>query len=205
MASNAVTPLLRANLLQQTLSTATLGAVQVRTITGTAPVVPTNKGWYMDLSLLSGERVINDPRLESGGELVLTTYQPIPPAAGTCNASGSSYLMVINYATGGSFTTPQFDINGDGKINSSDTVVPTGSTTGVAVAPVGMSLGLVYASAPTIRSGSFTTGTGIALITESTPGLGVNGTGTGGATPVIQPVILKGSSKNRTAWWEIRQ
>jgi hypothetical protein len=35
--------------------------------------------------------------------------------------------------------------------------------------------------------------------------LGVNGTGTGGATPVIQPVILKGSSKSRTAWWEIRQ
>ena len=198
-----VTPLLRANLLQQTLSTATIGAIQVRTISGTSPVVPTNKGWYMDLSLLSGERVINDPRLESGGELVLTTYQPIPPAAGTCNASGSSYLMVINYATGGSFTTPQFDVNGDGKINASDTVIPTGGT--VPVAPVGMSLGLVYASAPTIRSGSFTTGTGIALITESTPGLGVNGAGTGGATPVIQPVILKGSSKNRTAWWEIRQ
>jgi len=133
----------------------------------------------------------------------LTTYQPIPPAAGSCNASGSSYLMVLNYATGGSFTTPQFDATGDGKINSSDMVIPSGGT--VAVAPVGMSLGLVYASAPTIRSGSFTSGTGIALITESVPGLGVNGTGTGGATPVIQPVILKGSSKTRTAWWEIRQ
>jgi Tfp pilus tip-associated adhesin PilY1 len=157
----------------------------------------------MDLSLLAGERVINDPRLESGGELVLTTYQPIPPAAGSCNASGSSYLMVINYATGGAFSTPQFDATGDGKINASDTVIPQGGTT--PVAPIGMSLGMVYASAPTIRSGSFTTGTGIALITESTPGLGVNGTGTGGATPIIQPVILKGSSKTRTAWWEIRQ
>jgi hypothetical protein len=111
--------------------------------------------------------------------------------------------MVINYATGGAFTTPQFDVNGDGKINASDTVVPFGG--GAAVAPIGMSLGMVYASAPTIRSGSFTTGTGIALITESTPGLGVNGTGTGGTTPIIQPVILKGSSKTRTAWWEIRQ
>lgn len=203
-----VTPLVRGNLLQQTLNTATVttssgGSIEVRTITGSHPVVPTNKGWYMDLSLLAGERVINDPRLESGGELVLTTYQPIPPAAGSCNASGSSYLMVINYATGGAFTTPQFDATGDGKINASDTVVPFGGTT--PVAPIGMSLGMVYASAPTIRSGSFTTGTGIALITESTPGLGVNGTGTGGATPIIQPVILKGSSKTRTAWWEIRQ
>ena len=202
------TPLNRGNLLQQTLHTATVttisgGTQEVRYITGMAGTVPSNPGWYIDLSLLSGERVINDPRLESGGELVLTTYQPIPPATGTCNASGSSYLMVLNYATGGSFSTPQFDATGDGKINSADTVIPTGGTN--PVAPVGMSLGLVYASAPTIRSGSFTSGTGIALITESVPGLGVSGTGTGGATPIIQPVILKGSSKSRTAWWEIRQ
>jgi Tfp pilus tip-associated adhesin PilY1 len=145
--------------------------------------------------------VINDPRLETGGELVLTTYAPQPPTAGSCTTLGSSYLMVLNFATGGSFTTPQFDVNGDGLINHSDMVVPTGSTTGVAVAPVGMSLGNVYASAPTIRSGSFTNGTGIALITESAVG-GASGAGT---TPTIQPVILKGSSKSRTAWWEIRQ
>jgi type IV pilus assembly protein PilY1 len=209
-----VTPLNRGNLMPQTLHTATVttssgGSEQVRYVTGATGTVPANPGWYMDLNLPScatppcGERVINDPRLESGGELVLTTYQPIPPTAGSCNASGSSYLMVLNYATGGSFTTPQFDATGDGKINSSDTIIPTGGSS--PVAPVGMSLGLFYASAPTIRSGSFTSGTGIALITESVPGLGVSGTGTGGATPIIQPVILKGSSKSRTAWWEIRQ
>jgi type IV pilus assembly protein PilY1 len=191
-----VTPRVRANLLQQTLATATLGTTQVRTVTGVAGVVPFNEGWYIDLNLLSGERVINDPRLETGGELVLTTYQPIPPAVGSCTVSGSAYLMVLNYATGGAFTSPQFDANGDGTINSSDTVVPSGG--GAAVSPVGMSLGNVYASAPTIRSGAFVTGTGIALITESTPG------STSG-TPVIQPVILKGASKSRTAWWEIRQ
>jgi type IV pilus assembly protein PilY1 len=205
-----VTPLVRGNLLPQTLATANIttssgGTVEVRTVTGTKAVVPTNKGWYMDLSLLSGERVINDMRLESGGELVLTTYQPIPPTAGSCNASGSSYLMLLNFATGGSFTTPQFDVTGDGKINTSDTVVQTIGGVTSYIAPVGMSLGFVYGSAPTIRSGSFTTGTGIALITESTPGLGANGTGTGGNTPIIQPVILKGSTKTRTAWWEIRQ
>jgi len=115
--------------------------------------------------------------------------------------------MVLNFATGGNFTTPQFDINGDGFINSSDTVVPTGSTTGIKVAPVGMSLGSVYASAPTIRSGSFANGTGIALITESSVGVPPGGgpPPPGGTKPTIQPVILKGSSKSRTAWWEIRQ
>jgi type IV pilus assembly protein PilY1 len=197
-------------LLPQTLNTATVttssgGSEEVRYVTGATGQVPATKGWYVDLSLLPGERVINDPRLESGGELVLTTYQPIPPAAGTCNASGSSYLMVLNFATGGSFTTPQFDASGDGKINTSDTVTVTIGGVSTIVAPVGMSLGYTYASAPTIRSGSFTNGTGIALITESTPGLGASGAGTGGATPIIQPVILKGSSKTRTAWWEIRQ
>jgi type IV pilus assembly protein PilY1 len=191
-----VTPLLRTNLLQQTLATALIGTTQVRTITGTAPVIPGNKGWYIDLDLLSGERVINDLRLETGGELVLTTYQPIPPTLGSCTAMGSSYFMVLNFATGGAFTTPQFDANGDGKINASDTVIPT-SGPPVAVAPVGVSLGNVYASAPTIRSGSFGTGTGIALVTESTVG--------GVSNPTITPFILKGAIKSRTAWWEIRQ
>ena len=133
--------------------------------------------------------MINDPRLETGGGLVFTTYQPIPPAVGSCTNTGTSYFMVLNYATGGSFTTPQFDANGDGKINASDTVVPGGG--GPAVAPVGVSLGNVYASAPTIRSGAFGTGTGVALVTES--------------NLTIPAFILKGATKSRTAWWEIRQ
>jgi type IV pilus assembly protein PilY1 len=194
-AGYATPPQRSPDLLQQTLSAVTVGASEFRTVSGPLAVIPVNKGWYMDLNLLSGERVINDPRLESGGELVLTTYQPIPPSVGSCTTGGSSYFMVLNFATGGAFTTPQFDVNGDGKINTSDTVVPASG--GPAVAPVGMSLGNVFASAPTIRSGSFANGTGIALITESTVGVAGN--------PTIQPVILKGSSKSRTAWWEVRQ
>ena len=54
--------------------------------------IPGNKGWYIDLNLLSGERVINDPRLGAGGELVLTTYQPIPPMVGSCTAIGQLLL-----------------------------------------------------------------------------------------------------------------
>ena len=104
--------------------------------------------------------------------------------------------MVLNFATGGAFTTPQFDANGDGKINSSDTVIPSMGPP-VAVAPVGVSLGNVYASAPTIRSGSFGTGTGIALTTTSCVGVA--------CAPEIPPFILKGATKSRTAWWEIRQ
>jgi len=127
--------------------------------------------------------------------LVLTTYQPIPPAAGSCTATGNSYFMVLNFATGGAFTTPQFDTNGDGKINALDTVVPNGG--GPAVAPVGLAILGFFASAPTIRSGSFGTGTGIALVTESCVGKV--------CPDNISPFILKGPSKSRTAWWEVRQ
>jgi type IV pilus assembly protein PilY1 len=195
------------SVIQETLQTAYIGTQQVRIITGTAANIPTNEGWYIDLNVPSGsgERVVNDPRLESGGELVLTTYTPVAPNTTSCNASGSSYLMVINYATGGSFTTPQFDANNSHTINSSDTVTVTINGVLTQVDPVGMSLGNVYASAPTIRSGSFASGSGIALITESTfiaPG---STSGPVPAPPIIQPVVLKGASKQRTAWWEIRQ
>ena len=197
------TPLNRTSLLQQTLATAMLGGVQVRTISGTAPTFPANKGWFMDLNLLSGERVINDPRLFSGGELILTTFAPIVPVAGVCTTAGSSYLMVLNYATGGGFTTPQFDANGDGHINSSDMVVPASG--GAAVTPVGLSLGYVYASGATMRTGALGTGgAGVALIT--TTGLS-NGTA-GGGNPggmSIGNYATGGRPKNRTSWWEIRQ
>ncbi|HTV97601.1 MAG TPA: PilC/PilY family type IV pilus protein [Steroidobacteraceae bacterium] len=205
------TPLTRSGLIQQTLSTAMIGSTQVRTVSTNAVSVPTNSGWYMDLNLLSGERVITNPALEAGGEFIFTTYQPIPPSSTSCTSSGSAYLMVLNYATGSSFTTPQFDVNGTGTINASDQVVTTTTSGTVTQNPVGMSLGNVYATAPTIRSGNFTTGSAMALITLSSVGI----TSTGAAPPpppgcsvnqaCIKPVLLKGAARNRTAWWEIRQ
>jgi type IV pilus assembly protein PilY1 len=188
-------PLTRASLLQQTLANAMLGTTQVRTITGVAPTFPANKGWFMDLSLLSGERVINDPKVFTGGMLILTTFQPIPPAPGVCTTLGSSYLMVLNVATGGTFTTARFDANGDGHINASDLVVP--AIGGAAVAPVGVSLGNVIASGVTNRTGAFGLGgTGVTLIT--TTGL-PDGARSVGSRAIGTP------PKVRTAWWEIRQ
>jgi hypothetical protein len=79
----------------------------------------------------------------------------------------------------------QFDLNGDGVLNSSDTVT---SSTGATQIPVSMSLGAVFTAAPTIR----TYGHGdIKLITRS------DGT--------IQPVVEQGAAKSRTAWWEVHQ
>ncbi len=66
---------------------------QVVVDTGNAVTIPTNKGWYVDLTLNSGERVVTDPRLESGGTLVLTSYVP---STNVCSAGGSSFLYMLN-------------------------------------------------------------------------------------------------------------
>jgi type IV pilus assembly protein PilY1 len=178
-------PLTRASLVQQTLSNAMAGAQQVRIVTGNAVSLPASKGWFIDLTLLSGERVVTDPRIESGGALVLTSYQP---AVNPCTAGGNSYLLVLNFATGGAFPSPQFDLNDDHTITGADTVLAADGITHIN--PVGLSLGGVFAAAPTIRSASFATASAVKLITES--------------SGAIKTVVEKGNSKHRTAWWEVR-
>jgi type IV pilus assembly protein PilY1 len=177
------TPITRltGNLVAQTLSEVAGPSGPVILVTGNAVSIPTsNKGWYIDLTLNSGERVVTDPRLENGGALVLTSYVPSPIV---CTGGGSSNLYVINYADGGYFSSPQFDLNNDGQINSGDQVGGAN--------PVGMSLGSVFAAAPTIRTANLGSVGAIKLITESNDS--------------IQSVGEKGSSKSRTAWWEIRK
>ncbi len=152
-------PLTRSNLNQITLTDTTVttsgGTVSVRTATGTAINWSTQRGWYMDLPE-SGERVITNPRLVNG-RVLFTTFTP---NTASCGSGGTSWLMVINYATGGAFPGPELDINNDGKLNSADQV--NGQN------PVGMSLGNGYAAAPTImryKKGPFND---IKLITTST-------------------------------------
>ncbi|MDP9084392.1 MAG: PilC/PilY family type IV pilus protein [Pseudomonadota bacterium] len=174
------TPVTRSSLVHQTLTSQSTAFGNVVLDTSVTVNIPTDKGWFVDLSLNSGERVVTDPHLETGGALVVTSYTPSSIA---CTAGGSSNLYVINYATGGAFTSPQFDLNGDHAITSSDSVGGAN--------PVGLSLGNVFAAAPTIRSANLGTIGAVKLITKS------NNT--------IQSIGEKGSSKSRTAWWEIRQ
>lgn len=160
--------------------------------TGNPVNYPTNTGWFVNLSQETGQRVVTNPTLESGGALVFTTYQPnFNPVL--CTETGSSYLYVLNAGTGGEFGTPQFDINGDGVINSSDTVaIPNPNGNGqIFVPPVGLYLGNVYAAAPTIRTDNQSTGAAVKFVTKS--------------NDQIQTVVEKGNPLSRKAWWEMRQ
>ena len=193
-------PLTRASLVQQTLSSGTIGAAIVALVTNNAVTLPTVKGWYIDLTLNSAERVVNKPLLRSGA-LVVTSTQP---AANSCTNGGAAFSYIINYATGSSFPAPQFDANGDGKIDvAGDTVLNGNGTHSV---PVGVKLGTGFYAGATMENSGSATCTGVGCpANQAPPGyVWVYNCPASGAV-VCTPRLLKGANSHRISWWEIRQ
>ncbi|MBV9317952.1 MAG: pilus assembly protein PilY, partial [Gammaproteobacteria bacterium] len=175
----------RVNLQAQVLAMESVNGSSVRTVPtpSAVPLPPTAgavRGWYMDLSLDPGERVVTDPEIEAGGGVVFTTYQP---NSSVCSGAGSAWLMVLNFATGAAFPLPELDVTGDGKLNQGD--VPASGNM-----PVGMLLGSVYASTPTLLPGGGALG-GTSKLTSLS-----NGT--------VDSVLDRGRAKRRISWWEVR-
>jgi len=176
----------RTNLQPQVLANESVNGVSVRTVPtpSTVTLPPTAgavRGWYIDLSLTAGERVIADPEIEAGGGVVFTTYQP---SSSTCSGGGSAWLMVLNFATGAAFPLPELDVSGDGKLNQGD--LPASGNV-----PVGMLLGPVYASTPTLLPGGGAFGGTNKLTSLSSVG--------------VKSVLDRGQAKQRISWWEVRQ
>ncbi|HEY4127443.1 MAG TPA: PilC/PilY family type IV pilus protein [Gammaproteobacteria bacterium] len=114
----------RSKLLQQFIvSQSTVNGNNFR-VTTSYPIVSTQQGWFMDLNYPSaqGERVVSDSVLDNG-RVIFTT---LIPQGSACQFGGISWLMEIDSGTGGSLTTiSPFDVNGDGKVNTSDFVTVT--------------------------------------------------------------------------------
>lgn len=91
-----ITPL-RSQLNQKTL-VASSGA---RTVSQSTTVANA-QGWYVDLSLSSGERVVTDPAI-AVTSLVFTSI--VPSKTDACNPGGSSWFYSLDYATGGASST----------------------------------------------------------------------------------------------------
>ncbi len=88
----------------------------------------TNKfGWYIELPT-SGERVIAGSVARTGHLL----FNTIIPDRSACSSSGSGSEWHVRMQNGGSPLTPQFDFNGDGRIDAADGVVVDGRTVGYA-------------------------------------------------------------------------
>jgi len=184
-------PLTRASLVQQTLTAATIGTIAVAIESSNTVSLPATKGWFVDLTLNSGERVVNTPLLRSGALIVTSTQ----PSTSSCTSGGVSYSYFINFATGSAFTSPQFDVNGDGVVNQSDTVLNANGTRSVVV---GVKLGTGFYADATLENSS--SGSGSA----SAPGYLVYTCPATGAG-VCTPRYMKGAISHRVSWWEVRQ
>ncbi|MDI1353223.1 MAG: PilC/PilY family type IV pilus protein, partial [bacterium] len=174
------TTYLRSNLQAQTLSTVnTASSGFTNTIlTATTNTVNwiTNVGWYIDLAV-GGQRIVTNPNLVNKAFIATVNTPPLA----VCGVGFNSLLLELNYATGGAFTTPVLDLNGDGKFTTADQYNGTYA--------VGVSISNNYSTAPIIL-GPNKNGNLVILITQSN----------GFQTAVINP----NSTPRKTGWWEIQ-
>jgi type IV pilus assembly protein PilY1 len=80
--------------------------------------VENDAGWYLDLDVYLGERVISDVLLRDGILIVIGFI----PEQSFCGAGGESVFMELNAFSGGQLAGVQFDINDDGTVDEKDLV-----------------------------------------------------------------------------------
>ena len=130
----------RSNLVQQTITDVQAGTLDsgghalqstARTSTDYPVNYQTQDGWYFDLPGPIGgnapsERDITNPLVDNGG-IVFTTYTPAGSGNLTCNSGGVSFLMDVNFATGGAFSAPRLGLGLNGAFTSVNGSAPTGT------------------------------------------------------------------------------
>ncbi len=146
------TPVARADLLSQTIGTATVNSQTVRSVTNTVMAAanwytgnssatcnpPTSGytclGWRTDLLTATsgsiGEMSVSDPIL-AGGVLPRIIFTTLIPDNSACAYGGSSWLMELNPQNGGRLSQSIFDFNGDNAITSADLINGTDAVAGI--------------------------------------------------------------------------
>jgi len=81
-------------------------------------LAPNDAGWYLDLDVYTGERVISDVIIRDGILIVIGFI----PEQGRCGTGGDSVFMELNAFTGGRLAGVNFDIHDDGSVGQDDYV-----------------------------------------------------------------------------------
>lgn len=132
----------RSVLQQQTITAETVIPPFERTVSDHSVEWSTKRGWYIDLlqppeGTQQGERSVIMPMLNFGRIIFTTLIPSIDP----CEAGGRNWLMLLDAETGGMMPKPQFDTNGDGKLNNNDRVIAAVGSDGIRSESVAISAG----------------------------------------------------------------
>lgn len=182
--SHSLTP---ANLIEQSFISETFTndgndvSSQVRVLTDeSVDYSSSDKGWFINLTAASGERVIVDPDVR--GDLVF--FNTWIPDTNPCNAGGSGFLMSVKQLNGGRPDSAAFDLDGDGEVDSDDLVSVTTTVNGEIVVTKYAASGEAFsfglpASSNFLSSKQYTPGTdgGSTIHTRAVEDLGDTGTG----------------------------
>lgn len=131
------TPVERADLLPQTMSTTTVGGYDARTITNTTIQWRTGNsgtcqsdgsgtclGWRDDFLTAStgtlGEMMVTNPKLTGTDALPAVSLTTLIPSNDACTAGGTGLYILLNPKNGGPLSQAVIDINQDGVIDSND-------------------------------------------------------------------------------------
>jgi type IV pilus assembly protein PilY1 len=128
---NGTGGLTRGNLVQQTITTQTISGTNYRNVSTNSVDWTTKYGWYIDLPI-SGERVAVDPVLRNGRILFVS----LVPNTDPCAYGGTSWLMEVDYLSGGQLANRTLDTNNDRQVNASDTAVAGVQIQAISSAPV---------------------------------------------------------------------
>jgi type IV pilus assembly protein PilY1 len=93
-------------------------------------------GWYLDLDVYAGERVISDVILRDGVLIVIGFI----PERHRCGSGGDSVFMELNAFTGGQLAGVNFDIHDDGSVGEDDYVQIKDGDQTIYVPPSGLKL-----------------------------------------------------------------
>jgi type IV pilus assembly protein PilY1 len=175
---------------EQTVGLFNLRATTDYTISYTSDYTTSPKGWFMDLvvdpaTTSSGERVVSTPLLRNG-RIIFTTLIPVPtddPNDVCAGFDSTSWLMELDALDGSPLdsSTPPWDINGDGIIDSNDLISVGGAT----VAPSGKQSTVGGADTPGVVSAGaleykYTSGSQAGELEVTTESGGGSSTATGG-------------------------
>ena len=83
------------------------------------------KGWFINLTLESGERLVVDPDIY----LDIVSFNTWIPDTNPCDPGGYSFKMFVKQINGGGTDTAIFDFDGDGDVDSDDLVTDASGNT----------------------------------------------------------------------------